>query len=89
MEAFAGCQDTLANLHGDGRSDILRGQVDGSIHKHLMKKSQSVIVTAIEATLQHMGMCQNSTPFDQYRWPVSQIANRIKPNATQSMPLWN
>jgi hypothetical protein len=54
-----------------------------------MKKSQSLILTAIEATLQHMGMCQNSTPFDQYRWPVSQIANRIKPNATQSMPLWN
>jgi hypothetical protein len=65
MEAFAGCQDTLANLHGDGRSDILRGQFDGSIHKHLMKKDQTLILTAIEATLQHTGMCQNSTSLDQ------------------------
>jgi hypothetical protein len=52
-----------------------------------MKKGQSQILPVIEATLQRMGMCQNSTPFAQYRWPVSQIANRIKPNATQSMPL--
>jgi hypothetical protein len=54
-----------------------------------MKKGQSQILPAIEATLQRMDMRPNSSPPDQYRLPVSQIAKRISPKATQSMPRWN